>query len=290
MSSVSQQSPSRVGALWSLWWAFSMGYAELYIIEGIITVIWAACCVLLVPKSYETAYFLTPEDKALMRRRAEEMEAYSGGSGHYGKQDIKQAAKDVKSWVHGVIQIAVVTILYGFGTFLPIIIKEGFHYSTVQAQYLVIPVNLWGAIVYAVGAVLSDRYGKRFLPLILCAPFGVAGYAILLCDVPPAVEYFATYLVATAYGKRAASLGILLSLTNIGGVVSGQIYQSNAAPSFTLGHAWSLGCLVFAWFGWWVVRWIYKRREQAKAEAQANGLVLTSQEYTDRSASFKYQI
>ena len=27
----------------------------------------------------------------------------------------------------------------GFGTFLPIIIKNGFHYSTVQAQYLVIP-------------------------------------------------------------------------------------------------------------------------------------------------------
>ncbi|EOD47319.1 putative major facilitator superfamily protein [Neofusicoccum parvum UCRNP2] len=79
------------------------------------------------------------------------MEAYSGGSGHYGKKDIKEAARDVKSWLHGVIQIAVVTILYGFGTFLPIIIKNGFHYSTVQAQYLVIPVNLWGALVYAVG-------------------------------------------------------------------------------------------------------------------------------------------
>ena len=48
-----------------------------------------------------------------MRQRAEEMEAYSSGSGHYTKEDIKLAAKDVKSWVHGVIQIAVVTILYG---------------------------------------------------------------------------------------------------------------------------------------------------------------------------------
>ena len=48
-----------------------------------------------------------------MRRRAEEMEAYSGGSGHYGKEDIVEAARDLKSWVHGVIQIAVVTILYG---------------------------------------------------------------------------------------------------------------------------------------------------------------------------------
>lgn len=65
------------------------------------------------PKNYETAYFLNEEEKAIMRRRAEEMEAYSGGSGHYGKKEIKEAAKDIKSWVHGIIQIAVVTILYG---------------------------------------------------------------------------------------------------------------------------------------------------------------------------------
>ena len=86
---------------------------RLYIIEGLVTVAWAGCCLYLVPKNYETAYFLTDEDKVLMRIRAEEMEAYSGGSGHYGKHEIKLAAKDVKSWMHGVIQIAVVTILYG---------------------------------------------------------------------------------------------------------------------------------------------------------------------------------
>ncbi|KAI1493474.1 retrograde regulation protein 2 [Biscogniauxia mediterranea] len=284
------------------------GWRWLYIIEGLITVIWAACCIYLVPRSYETAYFLNVEQKSLMRKRAEEMEAYSGGSGHYSKRDIKEAAKDVKSWVHGVIQIAVVTILYGFGTFLPIIIKEGFHYSRVQAQYLVIPVNIWGALVYAIGAILSDTYSKRFLPLVICAPFGVAGYAILLCDVSPAVQYFATYLIATACflcagsniawlsgncapdGKRAASLGILLTLTNVGGVVSGQIYQSNAAPAFTLGHAWSLGSLTFAWLGWWLVRWIYNTRQRAKDMALTEGIVSPPEEKTDRSLEFRYQV
>lgn len=87
--------------------------SRLYIIEGIITVIWAGICIFVVPKNYETAYFLNDVDKSLMRRRAEHMEAYSGGSGHYGKKDIKEAANDIKSWLHGVIQIAVVTILYG---------------------------------------------------------------------------------------------------------------------------------------------------------------------------------
>lgn len=86
---------------------------RLYIIEGIITVVWAVCCVFLVPKNYETAYFLNDEDKALMRIRAEEMEAYSGGTGHYTKKEIKLAAMDVKTWAHSIIQICVVTILYG---------------------------------------------------------------------------------------------------------------------------------------------------------------------------------
>lgn len=91
-----------------------------------------------------------------MRHRAEATAAYSNRQGHYKWKDIKMAAKDVKSWLHGSIQFCVVTTLYGesrfysnlsyinaksssFGTFLPIILKYGFHFSTIQAQYLVVP-------------------------------------------------------------------------------------------------------------------------------------------------------
>ncbi|KAF2201191.1 high-affinity nicotinic acid transporter-like protein [Delitschia confertaspora ATCC 74209] len=286
------------------------GWRWLYVLEGLITIIWAFICIFVVPKNYETAYFLNTEEKAIMCQRAERSEAYSGGSGHYTKTDIHAAASDIKSWLHGCIQIAVVTILYGFGTFLPIIIKDGFHYSTVQAQYLVIPVNLWGAVVYAIGAYLSDRYTSRFLPLVICAPFGIVGYAILLMEVSAGVRYFATYLIATACfictggniawlsgncagdGKRAASMGILLSLTNMGGVISGQIYQTSAAPRFTLGHAWSLGSLGVAWCGWWGVRALYLGRERGKDKRITEGWREGSEEglFTDRSPGFRYQI
>lgn len=187
-------------------------------------------------------------------------------------------------------------------------IKYGFHFSTAQAQYMVIPVNLWGALVYAVGALMSDRYKTRFLPLIICAPFGIAGYGILLGKVSPRIQYFATLLISTACylctggniaclsancapdGKRAASVGILLTLTNIGSVVSGQIYQSKAAPAYTLGHSWSLGCLAFTWCGWWIVRHIYKRREAWKDKAQDEGVIIPSKGWTDRAPDFRYQL
>lgn len=145
------------------------------------------------------------------------------------------------------------------------------------------------------------------MSLIISAPFGIAGYAILLCDVSAGVRYFATFLIATACflctgtniawlgsncapdGKRAASVGILLTLTNIGGVVAGQIYQTESAPAFTLGHSWSLACLAVAWLGWWVVLFIYKRREAGKDKALARGEAIPPDEWTDRAPDFKYQ-
>ncbi len=143
--------------------------------------------------------------------------------------------------------------------------------------------------------------------MVICAPIGIADYAIFLCDVPASVRYFATYLIATACflctgsdiawlsgncapdGKRAASLGIQLTLTNIGGVVSGQIYQTKAAPKYTLGHSWSLGCLTFAWFGWWIMRYMYLRIEKEKQRFLAEGYVTPAGEFKDRSPEFKYQ-
>ncbi|KIV87121.1 hypothetical protein PV11_02689 [Exophiala sideris] len=283
------------------------GWRWLYILEGLITLVWAVACIFLVPSSYKTAYFLNDEDKKIMAIRESLSESYSGGDGHYKLTDLKLAWKDTKTWLHGISQIGVVTILYGFGTFLPVILKYGFHYTTKQAQYLVIPVNLWGAIVYAIGAVISDRYNKRFWIMAVCAPVGIAGYAILLSDVPVGVQYFATYLIATACflctggniawlsgnvapdGKRAASLGTQLTLTNLGGIISGQIYASTDAPKFTLGHSWSLGSLGFSLIIFCFIRVLYKRREAAKAKAREEGVVVPPGEFTDRSPNFKYQ-
>lgn len=83
--------------------------------------------------------------------------------------------------------------------------------------------------------------------------------------------------------------GIQLTLTNIGGIVSGQIYQSKSAPSFTLGHSWSLGCLVFALIMFNILRILYKRREAWKDRAIAEGIVVPPEEFTDRAPTFRYQ-
>jgi hypothetical protein len=41
-------------------------------------------------------------------------------------------------------------------------------------------INLVGAICYGVGAILADKYKARFISIIVMAPLGVIGYAIVL--------------------------------------------------------------------------------------------------------------
>lgn len=156
---------------------------------------------------------------------------------------------------------------------------------------------------------LADKYKARFLTQMICAPIGIAGYAILLNldKVSSGVRYFATYLISTACylctgtnitwlsmnsapdGKRAASLGVQLTLTNLGGIIAGQIYQTKDQPRYVLGQAWSLGSLAFAWCGWWIVLFIYKRRDSWKAKARAESVVIPLEDWTDRAPDFNYQ-
>jgi MFS family permease len=297
---------------------------RLYIIEGLITIVFAIVCYFLIPDSLETAYFLTEDDKDIMRKRAEASKAYSNDNGHPSRVDIRLALTDPKVYVSGLCQLGSVTILYGkprnpfltmsqfthspgFGTFLPIIIKNGLHFSTVQAQYLTIPVYVWGTIIYFLAAMWSDRFSNRFLPLIIFAPLTAIGYAIILSPVSAGVQYFATFLVATGCyicaginfswlavnsapdGKRAASVGIQQTLAQLAGIVSGQIYQTKSAPKYTLGHAWSLGSICIAWLGWWVFRAMLVKREQKKTSMRGDELINEGL-WDDKAPDFEYQL
>ncbi|RYO82255.1 hypothetical protein DL766_008751 [Monosporascus sp. MC13-8B] len=284
------------------------GWRWLYIIEGAVTVAVALLCYFVIPSSYTTAYFLNEDDRAVMRRRAEMTEAYSGGRGHYTMREFMMAATDIKTWLHSIIQVMSLTVLYGFSVFLPIILRFGFSFSVEQSQYLSIPVFFWGSIVYGIGGYLSDRFGRRFLACILCAPAGVVGYAILLGGnrVPVGVKYFACFLIASCAwmlgggnlawlstntapdGKRAASIGLALAIGNIGGIVSGQIYPQTHAPTYTLGHAYSLAAVSLNFCLWWVIRRIYYQREGLK-EGMRRGSVAEPPEFSDRAPGYKYQ-
>lgn len=74
-----------------------------------------------------------------------------------------------------------------------------------------------------------------------------------------------------------------------GGIISGQIYVAKQAPHYRLGHAWSLGSLVLAVAGWFILRVVYARREQWKDKAIAEGTVIPPEDFSDRAPTYRYQ-
>lgn len=170
---------------------------RILIIEGIPSVLLGCVVFFWLADSPETAYYLTPAEKDLMlvRRRRQIGHTTSGDLLH--KEDVTKAFKDWKIWMFAVGQFGVDTLLYGYSTFLPTIIRGLGKWSTAQVQALTVPCYAVGAITYLTVAYFSDRYQQRFLAIFPFAIISIIGYGILMADVSPGVHFFGCFLVAT---------------------------------------------------------------------------------------------
>ncbi|KFZ02959.1 hypothetical protein V502_11344 [Pseudogymnoascus sp. VKM F-4520 (FW-2644)] len=232
------------------------GWRWIYIIEGLFSVVCAVVVFFGLPNDPGNAYFLSKEQKEYMAIRHERNKAYSG-SQEFSWEEIKIACKDPKVYVSGAIQFCQDILLYGFSTFLPAILK-GMGHSTLETQYLTIPVYIFGGICFMIFAYISDRMTLRSPFIFFANIFGIIGYLLLLFVPNDNVKFFATFLCAIAvytgpglnvawlnvniapHYRRATAIGMQQSIGNIAGVVAGQIYRK--AP-YKLGHGFSLGIL-----------------------------------------------
>ncbi|KAF4122714.1 transporter [Geosmithia morbida] len=231
-------------------------WSWLYIIEGIIsisTVFWAWFGL---PADPARAKWLRPDEQEVMKVREIQRREYLG-SFVFEWAEVGRAVRDPKVWLTASIQFFQDIILYGFSTFLPSILKNDLGFTSMQAQYLSVPVYFLGGVVFFSSAVLGDRWKLRGTLLLGLDVFAVIGYAILLgVEDSPSVRYFACYLIAiplycgpglneiwinnnmAPHYRRATAIGIQQTVGNMAGVVAPQVYRS--AP-YLLGHWCSLG-------------------------------------------------
>lgn len=230
-------------------------WSWLYIIEGCLSVAAAFWVFFGLPAQPAEAKFLTAEDKNVMAVREAQRVEYLGNL-HFEWSEVGKAMLDPKVWLTAFIQFFQDIILYGFSTFLPSILRLDLGYSSIQAQYLSVPVYALGGISFLTAAVLSDKLKMRGTVLLALDIFAVLGYAILL-GVPdqPGVRYFACYMIAipiycgpglnqawlnnnmAPHYRRATAIGMQQTIGNLAGVVAPQVYR--AAP-YRLGHWCSL--------------------------------------------------
>lgn len=232
----------------------------IFLIEGILSLLASIWLFLGLPDN-PTGLIKTEEEKQAYEDR-ERRRVFFMDSSSFQWSEVLEAFADYKTHLSYVIQFTQDVCLYGFSTFLPSILKSGLGYDALEAQYLGVPVYLFAGIVFLVAAELSDRTRMRGPFIAFTNIFGIAGYILLLAVKNDGVKYFACYLVAfsiyTGTGineswiasntapryKRYTSIGLNQTLGNVSGAISPQVYRS--PPNYTLGHAFTLGCLVIS--------------------------------------------
>lgn len=201
------------------------GWRWIMIIEGLPTFVLGIAVYFWLADEPETAYYLSTKERELMVVQKRRHIGHTASADLLHKEDVYKAFKDWKVWAFSVGQFGADTVLYGYSTFLPTIIKGLGKWSTAEVQGLTVPCYAWGAIVYITVAYLSDRYQRRGLAVVPLSLVTIVGYIILMTDVSSGVRYFACFLVATGlytavgiplawlpannprYGKRATGSG-----------------------------------------------------------------------------------
>ncbi|ODV93128.1 hypothetical protein PACTADRAFT_47001 [Pachysolen tannophilus NRRL Y-2460] len=279
------------------------GWRWLYVIEGIISVFASLWLFFGLPDSPADLKFLSPREKMLMKVRAKQRELYLGDLDHINWQEVKSAVFDIRTHISYCIQFCQDTILYGFSTFLPSILKSGLGYDSMQAQYLSVPVYLLAGLVFLISAWISDRYKVRGI-VFFCYNFvGVAGFIILLACDNDAVKYFACYLITfslyTGTGlniawttnnfsgfRRNTAIGLNQTFGNLSGAIVGQVYRSSP---YVLGNSFSLGCICVSMI-LTVSQLFYLRHLNREKEAILRGEKVDTKKdrLGDRALEFKY--
>ncbi len=239
------------------------GWRWIFYIEGIVTVIvgvLAFCFISDFPSGRPK--FLTESEcnRVLVRLR---MDAGPGDAEHFSWKQVGSAFLSWKLYIWSLNYIGILVPLLSLSVFLPTIIQN-LGFASYKAQLLTAPPYAFAFITTVTTAYFSDKYVRRGIFILFWLLITMIGYIILIVVDNLSAKYFAIFLVAAGIPpcvatcitflsgnispqtKRATSLAFMISVGNCGGIISGQIYRSEDAPRFILGHAINLGFCTLA--------------------------------------------
>nr|VWP02019.1 Hyaluronate lyase (EC (Hyaluronidase) (HYase) [Ganoderma boninense] len=186
-------------------------------------------------------------------------------------------------------------------------IINGFGFNTAISQLLTVPPYVF--------AMWSDRLKKRYPFVLAGLVYCLVGFAINIADVSIGAKYFGTFLiVAGAYAgfpgvvawlgnnlaghyKRGVGMALQIGIGNFGGAIASNIYRSQDAPRYIVGHGVELMFVGIGFIVLPIVVLLYKRinarRDAIVKEANESGTKFTPEELRrlgDRAPDFRYTL
>ncbi|TPX11791.1 uncharacterized protein E0L32_007528 [Thyridium curvatum] len=253
----------------------------LFIIEGCISIVVGLALWVTLPFDSERAWFLNAEERNVMSLRIKRDAAYKGDQKFEWKY-AKMAFTEPIIYIAAIGMFCSSIPLFGFTTFLPTLIV-GFGYSSLQANYLSIPVYVFATLFLCLIAWLSDKLNKRgIIAMIVPIPV-LIGYAIAVGTGNHGADLFAMFLVAAGvypYNTlvvtwvtnnlqndhvRSVGIPLLISIANASGIPSSQIYPKKDSPRYIMGNAVSLAMEAIALIAVGLIYIVVRRRNAKQA-------------------------
>lgn len=211
----------------------------------------------------------------------------------FSKKDVRDGAKDWKTYAFAIGQFVGLSMLYSFSVFLPTIIQGmsngAWDNKTVQA--LTVPVYFGGFAAYILCAFWSDKIQQRGIFVISGLAISLIGYVFLIINRGVGLSYTGTFIVALGlwtstglafswivvnnprYGKRAFASGMQITIGNISGVASPFLYATETGPAYYPGYGATLGMLALG-IGLYTALHIYfKIQNKRKREGKCDNLM-----------------
>lgn len=277
------------------------GWAWIFIIEGLATVIIGALSYYMVHDFPDQATFLTESERARVIHRLKEDKQASAEAEAFAMRYVWAALKDWKMYAFAIIYMGCDGALYAFSLFTPSILSA-LGYSGTRANLLSVPPYACAAVLTVTIGFIADRTQQRGLCNIICAPIGIAGFIMLIASQNPQVKYAGLYLGAlgiypciantivwssnNAEGvfKRGVIMGVVIGWGNLNGVVSSNIYLARDKPKYYVGHGVVLAYMtVFLLGGSLVTRYLLARENKKRDNGERDNIAvgLTEQEVKD---------
>ncbi|EAU85992.2 hypothetical protein CC1G_03015 [Coprinopsis cinerea okayama7 len=233
------------------------GWAWIFIIEGLLTVVSAVFAYFVVPTWSHNAKFLTTSEKERLLAR---LDADSDAAliEKFEWTYVKQAMKDHLVWGYALLFHGFAFVLYSLSLFMPTIIAD-LGFASWQAQLLA-SISIWATVW------VSARVNKR-APFIIGSAFvAILGYIILLTTKTAGAQYVGVHFAAagvytgnalllswpgenvSAQTKRAIAVAMQITIGDIG-AIAGQVspgWLILAGNNFRTPHIISIGYLLFS--------------------------------------------
>ncbi|KAL4263473.1 MFS transporter superfamily protein [Pleurotus pulmonarius] len=285
------------------------GWAWIFILEGLFTVIFGIISFFIIPESVGQCTLLSAGEKEYVLKRLREDGAISqdASADSFAWKEVFQAFRLPHVWFTLCIFFFNGIILYSLGYFTPSIV-QALGWNGIQAQLMTVPPYAVGFVVTNVGSYIADHYQRRGVVIIICAACLTAGFSMFLRSHNTSVQYGSLFLTisginaaapaitswiannTTPHVRRASAIACACVMTNTGGILATWLLGSLSPPprytdativllvsSIGFGVAAALN-LVYLW-----------NQNKRKAKIRAMGIKEEEPEgLGDRSAWFTY--